>query len=95
MIYNLGEYLGVITVTTLIVKHLSSLSNIVPHAVRQKENVLADFLANQTVDHPMEITDSYWQDVTEDELQNHCTLILRQDLIGESRAKEGLHDMAH
>lgn len=82
-------------ITTLIVKHLSSLSSIVPQAVRWKANVLVDCLANHAVDHPMEISETFWQDVTEDELRNQCTLISRQDLTGELRVEDELQDIAH
>lgn len=57
-------------VTVHIVKHLSSLSKIVLQVVRRKANALVDSLANHTVDHPREIIDTCWQDITGDNLRN-------------------------
>ena len=77
-------------VTELIADHLTSLNNIILQVVRQKANALADNLANHAMDHPREIIDTCWQDITNDDLRNQCALISRQDLTGGSSEEDDL-----
>ena len=59
-----------VAVTEIMAQHLASLSSIILQAVRRKANALADCLANYVVDHPREIIDTCWQDITSNDLQN-------------------------